>query len=132
MTKNDDQDEARKKILARRATFVAAALAGVSTACGKEPSPPPQPCLSQVQRPDDGGAPEPCLSPALREEAIDAGAPEPCLRVIAPPTEAADAGKPMPMPCLTPVRPTTHDAGAADASKPQPQPCLKVAPPGSR
>ena len=43
-----DADEARKRILARRASFVAAALAGVSTACGKEPAQPPQPCLSPV------------------------------------------------------------------------------------
>ena len=124
MTKKNDQDEARKKILARRATFVAAALAGVSTACGKEPSPPPQPCLSQVNTPDDGAAPEPCLSPM--PAAVDAGAPEPCLRFAVPP-QAEDGGRPMPQPCLTPVRPTAPQEADA-GSKPVPHPCLKVMP----
>lgn len=138
MSKQDD--EARKKILARRATFVAAALAGVSTACGKEPSPPPQPCLSQVRTMDDGAAPEPCLSPPPLE-AIDAGAPEPCLKVRAPQPDSEDGGRPVPMPCLTPVRPLEAqeaDAGKPPAPqpclspKPPPKPCLKVMPPGSR
>ena len=111
MTKQDD--EARKKILARRATFVAAALAGVGTACGKEPTPPPQPCLTPVQTVDDAAAPEPCLSPPPRPDEADAGKPEPCLRVPVP----ADDGTEAP-----PPPPPRRDAG-------KPQPCLKIAPP---
>lgn len=124
MTKKTEQDEARKKILARRATFVAATLAGVSTAC-KDPTPPPQPCLSQVYTPEDGAPPEPPPPPPVS----DAGAPQPCLRFAAPPAEE-DGGRPVPMPCLTPVRPTAPQSADADAgAKPLPQPCLKVKPP---
>ena len=43
---SSERDDARRLILARRARFVAAALAGVGVACGKEPGPPPEPCLS--------------------------------------------------------------------------------------
>lgn len=140
-----DADEARKRILARRASFVAAALAGVSTACGKEPTQPPQPCLSMPLIVEDAG-PEPCLSPVPPEEVpsdagapVDAGsatpgevgvgappdaaAPVPCLRVIAPP------GGPRPQVCLSPRAPSTGDGGKP---KPPPQPCLKIAPPRSQ
>ena len=139
-----DGDEARKRILARRASFVAAALAGVSTACGKEPSPPPQPCLSQVKAVDDAAAPQPCLEVPPPPVATDGGSPEPCLRIIPPPAETGDGGRPMPMPCLTPVRPQMQDGDAGKpppvppvpqpclSPKPTPKPCLKVAPPGSR
>jgi hypothetical protein len=110
VTKQDD--EARKKVLARRATFVAAALAGVSTACGKEPAQPPQPCLSVAPILDVG--PQPCLSPVppSQPDETDAGTPQPCLKV-APPAEDADVAEPQP-----------RDAGP----KPSPQPCLKVRP----
>lgn len=108
-------DEARKKILARRAAFVAAALATV--ACGKEIT--PQPCLSppplppregdagQVEEtldPDAGPVvpPQPCLSVRMPDPP-DAG-PQPCLKIRAP---VPDAGPilPPPQPCLSPVRP---------------------------
>lgn len=67
-------DEARKKILARRATFIAAALAGVG-ACTKDPKEtPPQPCLSvPFVRPDAG--PQPCLKPAAPRPEPDAEPP---------------------------------------------------------
>src|SRR5512139_3079722 len=93
-------DDARKAILARRARFVAAALASaglvVSTAdCGGESSKDkgdasvggsggtPQPCLSQAIGGSGGsggtaGAPQPCLEPAGGSGGT-AGAPEPCL-----------------------------------------------------
>ncbi len=111
-------DDAKKLILARRARFVAATLAGVGVACGKEPTPPPQPCLSQPMTHLDAAPPEPCLSPmpppldagAVAPEAADAGRPSepdagskpmPCL---APPLATTPTG-PVPRPCLTPVRP---------------------------
>ena len=51
-----DGNDAKKIILARRARFLAAAVATVGIACGKDP--PPQPCLSQPYI-----EPQPCLSP---------------------------------------------------------------------
>ncbi|MBX3207048.1 MAG: hypothetical protein KF764_18520 [Labilithrix sp.] len=122
-----DGDEARKRILARRATFVAAALAGVSTACGKEPATQPQPCLSQPFVVDDAG-PLPCLSPPPRPESLpDDGTlpPQVCLSPM-PPTHETDG--PPPMPCLS-VQEPPADAGKP---KPPPRPCLKVAPPRDR
>ncbi len=118
-------DEARKRILARRATFVAAALAGVTTACGKEPA-PAQPCLMPPLVVVDA-SPEPCLSPSEPELPPDAALPppQPCLTPVRPPEVTADAGGSAPMPCLS-VRAPTPDAGKP---KPPPRPCLKVAPP---
>jgi serine/threonine-protein kinase len=84
-------DDARKKILARRAKFVAAAVAGIAVACGKEPA--PQPCLSATPVDDASVPPQPCLSP-----------PQPCLSVYYPPEDAAP-----PRPCLKPMAPS--DAG---------------------
>ena len=105
-------DDAKRLILARRARFVAAALATVTTtsigtasleACGggtEEIGEPdtgaPRPCLD-VEGPRDGG-PQPCLSPPAPR---DAG-PRPCLE---PPVKE-DSGTPQP--CLSPPAP---DAG---------------------
>ncbi|MFO0735759.1 MAG: hypothetical protein U0270_07765 [Labilithrix sp.] len=60
-------DEARRKILARRASFVAAALASVAcgTGCGEPAN--PRPCL------------EPPLSPGAPEDAGREPPPQPCL-----------------------------------------------------
>ncbi len=85
-------EESKRIILARRAKFVAAALAGLNAAmCGGETS-EPQPCLSIAQ--EDGGSPQPCLSPAFdasRPDAADADAePQPCLSP--PPPDAGDGG----------------------------------------
>lgn len=102
-------DASKKLILARRARFMAAALAGVATAatlggaveaCGGE---------------TDGGG-----------QTADAG-PQPCL---SPPSTNVDAGTDAaPQPCLSP--PSKVDAGAdadADADA-APQPCLAPLPP---
>lgn len=131
-------DDDKKLILARRAKFVAAALAGVSVACGKEPAPPPQPCLSQqisrdAEPPEP--PPQPCLTPVqydpdadarptvqdggaaptgsdggttVRSQAPDAGTPPPKPTPCLAPPLPTD--KPRPTPCLTPVRPP--DKGA--------------------
>jgi hypothetical protein len=120
-------DGAKKIILARRARFVAAAVAGLGIACGKEVA--SRPCLSVAYVPDGGGpsaAPEPPAeagaaadAPSASASASDGGAP---------PADKPLADKPL------------VDAGAPDA-KPhhpltpqplptlQPQPCLKIAPP---
>ena len=78
-------DELKKQILARRAKFVAAALAasglGVAAACGGEvkqvgdggtdsaADSPPQPCLGAPQQ---DAEPQPCLGVAL-DDAGDGG-----------------------------------------------------------
>jgi len=88
--------EAKRIILARRARFVAAALAGLNAAmCGGETDggsdggTNPRPCLSPPSVQD--GGPKPCLSPPLPDAAADADGdaePQPCL---APPP-GGDAG----------------------------------------
>ena len=68
-----DPQDARRAVIARRARFVAAAIASAglanSDACR------PQPCLSAVYVPPEGGAPQPCLSvlPHPDDAASDAG-----------------------------------------------------------
>ena len=71
-------DDAKKTILARRASFMAAAIASVGIACGKTQS-SPEPCLSvSVPMNYDQDAeqpqppPRPCLSP-VRPDVVDAG-----------------------------------------------------------
>lgn len=104
-------DSAKKLILARRARFVAAALATLATtataveACGGD--------TDTAGDATDGGSPQPCLSPPATVR--DAGGSD------------ADAG---PQPCLSPPR-TIQDAGDdADADAGVPQPCLAVPPDG--
>ena len=86
-------DEVSKRIiLGRRATFVAAAMAGLNAAmCGGETTGNPQPCLSVAV---DGGSAQPCLAPlppdASRADAADAGEPQPCLAPLPP--DAGDGG----------------------------------------
>lgn len=118
-----DQDEARRLVLARRARFVAAALAGASIACGKETAQPPLPCLS-------------IASP------VDAS-PRPCLEVEAPPADAADGGAPSPDDAGGAGGagdagvPARADAGVhapgpiapQPGPRPPPRPCLRVMPP---
>lgn len=104
---NKKADDAKRLILARRARFVAAALASVAVTG------------SAV---DCGGEKEP-------EPAVDAGNPQPCLKVYNPNTSSSSSGTPQP--CLAPPEPTdagpqpcldvAYDAGPADAA---PQPCL--------
>jgi hypothetical protein len=91
-------DDAKRLILARRARFVAAALAGVAVACGGSEA-EPEVCLSPLAPRDAGG------------DAADAQ-PQPCLE----PT--FDAGKDAePQPCLSPLPPDAGDAGdGGDAS----------------
>lgn len=92
MTKRDDE-AARRAILARRARFVAAAVASVGIACGKTTStdPPPAPCLSVPIQTD--AEPRPCLKVALPEDArAPEPPPQPCLSIAIQPDAQADAG----------------------------------------
>ena len=91
-------DESKRIILARRAKFVAAALAGLNAAmCGGETTSEPQPCLS-VARDDGGSPPQPCLSAP-----IDAARPDAA--------DAADDADAEPQPCLAPQPPDSGDGG---------------------
>ena len=103
-------DEAKKLILARRARFVAAAVAMNAVMCGGETDEgtqgDPRPCLSNTAM-DGGAPPEPCLSPSRDP---DAGTPQPCLDVVPP--DAGDDGRDggVPQPCLSVPAP---DAGGS-------------------
>ena len=88
-------DELKKRILSRRARFIAAALTsaglGVAPACGGDTT--PQVCLTPTQ--SDGGldadadaTPQACLTPIQPDAGVDAttdanadadAAPQPCL-----------------------------------------------------
>lgn len=112
-------DDAKKKILARRAQFVAAAIASIGvTSCGKDTA---RPCLSPPADPDAAMAPQPCLSVPIIATPADADVPT-------ADASAADAGisdaattKPKPDAAATTPRPCLSA---------QPRPCLKQRPPG--
>ena len=87
-------DDSKKLILARRARFVAAALASVAATTGVAMS--TEACAGGVEQTDGGtsdAAPQPCL-----KKAPDDAAPQPCLDVL-PPGEDAGADA-QPQPCL--------------------------------
>jgi hypothetical protein len=120
--------DAKKLILARRARFIAAAVASVGIACGKKDV-PPQPCLSEPMIRDDAEAPQPCLSVAIPTDPLppDAEPPRPCLS-IANPNTRPDAGTttakpkpPLPQKCLSIAKPPENHP-------PAPVPCLKADP----
>jgi hypothetical protein len=99
--------DAKRKILARRAQFVAAALAGLSAdGCHKEHAEKPD---AGVQQP-----PMPCLSVPMPTETT------PPVQTAQLPPIPLDAGPP-PRPCLAPVLDTAT-----------PHPCLKPPPPRTR
>ncbi len=127
-----EEEVDRDAILARRARFVATALAGLTglTAC----DPRPQPCLEIAPlpprtAPSTEATAMPCLSPLMEhEDPPDAGAPRPCLDVAPPPSSssttsptpsASGSAAPAPSPCLSLPMPSSR-----------PQPCL--APPPNR
>jgi hypothetical protein len=95
---NDDADQTKRLILARRARFVAAALASVTAAgtaaCGKTTA---QPCL---EPPPATASPHPCL---------DVASPEPCLAHRVDPPDAGST-EPQPTVCLK-VAPLPKEGG---------------------
>jgi hypothetical protein len=99
-------DDSKRVILARRARFLAAAVAGVAvSACGGESTTEPKPCLEPAfdasTDADADAEPGPCLS----APAPDAS-PEPCLGARQPDAEAeAEAA-----PCLDIPAPDAGDA----------------------
>lgn len=119
-------DEARKIVLARRARFIAAAVAGVGIACSDPKR--PEPCLSPIpEQPDPGPGPDVCLSVS----------PQPCLEPMPPPDagapDAADSNPPAPADAGAPApadAPSAKPPGKTPATGPThpPRPCLKVAP----
>ena len=97
-------DEAKRIVLARRARFLAAALASVAAtgaaAAGAEA------CGGGVDQTQDAGQPQPCLKVApdssQQDSGADTGVPQPCLS-IAPDAE--------PQPCLGALPPDAGDGG---------------------
>lgn len=94
-------DEAKRLILARRARFVAAAVAGIAAACGGS---------------TEDTRPTPCLEPGIRDSGADAADadPKPCLSPLPPDASSdasddADAG--IPQPCLSRLPPDAGDGG---------------------
>ena len=91
-------DDAKKLVLARRARFVAAAIAGIGVATAACDSAEPSVCLSPLA-PKDAGVtdadaksdadPQPCLSP-LPPDASDVAEPQVCLSPLPP--DGGDGG----------------------------------------
>jgi hypothetical protein len=119
--------DARDKILARRAKFVAAALAGISVAYGEGCK--PEPCLKIATQPPDA-APAPCLEPVwvppvdagadAREEAsapaLDGGRDDGATRTDAAAPSTSDAGA---------KRTAPNDPGADAGTKIAPPPATR-------
>ena len=91
-----ENDDAKRLILARRARFIAGALAGVAVACTSS---------------TDTTKPQVCLEPAFDGGADDGGNPQPCLSQYIPPDAGGDADAAGPQPCLTPINPDAGDGG---------------------
>lgn len=82
-------DETKRIILARRARFVAAAIASITAAASAEACGGGTGTVDQdagtttdgaTQPNDDGGTPRPCLEPPLPDAGKDDGSiPQPCL-----------------------------------------------------
>jgi hypothetical protein len=115
---DERHEEDRDAILARRALFIASALAGISLAAGCEGGGRSMPCLSIALIQDGGPPPMPCLSPAPP-----------------PPEMPPDAGVELGDGGLESDASTSRDASAPDASAaprrppPTPMPCLTIAVP---
>src|SRR5687767_2872373 len=100
-------DDARRILLARRARFIAAALASI-TATGTAVVAGAEGCGGDTEQ-SDGGDPKPCLTqkpclepPAQKDSSTDAP-PQACLKIA--PDASTDANKDAdaePQPCLSP------------------------------
>lgn len=131
MKKKSVDADARKKILARRAAFVAVTLAGVSgagaVACEGRTytNPPPHEPKGDIEiAPVDGGTQEALPPPDPTPANSTASRPS-------PPVEDASAPTIPPMPCLSIALP--RDAGASSPTKkpppsPKPMACLLLMP----
>jgi hypothetical protein len=107
----------KRVILARRASFIAAAMVGI--ACGKTTNdPPPMPCLSVAWVPPDAGATAPGDAEATSTPDVAAGADAAVsdrdASVADPLGEGGDGGRRLGRP-PTPLSPA-----------PAPHPCLSV------
>lgn len=106
-------DEARRRILARRAAFLAVATTGL-VSCDPKPT-EPQVCLSQIQPPPpEAGVDDAGPETATHADPPDTAPPMPCLEVAAP--------------CLSVAQPPPVDAGVdagpSPAKKAKPKACL--------
>jgi hypothetical protein len=121
------EKEARRKILARRAAFVAVALAGVSTvACETHPAEHPRAPMD-----GDASAPPPQATQSStttdRADASAAPAPTTSGTAMAPGPPPVGVPPTTPSICLS-VVPDEEDAQPPKKPKPPPRPCLKIAP----
>lgn len=119
-----NDDETKKLILARRAKFVAAAVASVGLACSNKSGADAQNPINVVPA-DDAATP-------IQVDAVDAGSSKLDLDAGAPTDRDATTEPTVPpQPCLSPL-PNPPDAGAPrpclTPAKPPPRPCLSVAP----
>ena len=132
-------DEMKKRVLARRAQFIAAAVAGM-VACEPGQAQPPVVCLSISVPPPENGGGAPTMvdagvsaDPDAAWSAPDASTatpdpdvppmaclapPLPCLSVAPQPTPMVDAGAPHPARKPMPLKP------APTSSTPKPRVCL--------
>lgn len=119
MTRGGDGSDVRRAILARRAHFVAVALAGAGLGALEGCDKPPFVCLSpvhtdpgRVTSPPDAGAPlsdagiadagsgSPDAGTAAVDGEEDGGLPAPCLSASRPHVLSEPVGKPTPKVCL--------------------------------
>ncbi len=120
-TKKED----KAAILARRAAFIAAAVAALTQNECKKTDPGPSPCLEPMPYDGDAGdespapIPVPCLTPMMAPQDAEAE-PAPCLSI---PMQQPDAG-PEPRPCLSPP---PQPRPCLTPKRPEPRPCLSKA-----
>jgi hypothetical protein len=130
-------DEDRAAILARRARFVASAMAGLVLGASCETQ--PQVCLNIAPPRGDAGPPPPDAAtdttaadagmvPDAQPSALPEPIPGPCLRVAAPPGSASNPG-PEPSPSASGSAIPGGPRPLPPPVDPVPAPCLKVAPP---
>jgi hypothetical protein len=79
--------EAKRLILARRARFVAAALASVA-AVAQAGACNPSPCLEPVPAPDAGARDAAAKDSEATDPLDDSGVPQPCLTTVPPDAES--------------------------------------------
>lgn len=110
--------DTRRRILERRARFVAAALSATTLGCER-----PTPCLQVTavghERKDTGAA-----DARVDDASVPEASPHPCLSEVPDPSFATDAAPPVP--CLVPPAPDAAPVPGLGPKPPDagPKPCL--------
>ncbi|MBK7397173.1 MAG: hypothetical protein IPJ34_12945 [Myxococcales bacterium] len=110
--------DARRRILQRRARFVAAALSATSIGCER-----PAPCL-QVTAVEHESKDTGATDTGVSDTSVPEAAPHPCLSEVLDPSFATDAASPVP--CLVPPAPDAAPVPCLGPKPPDagPKPCL--------